>query len=487
MTVTNASMTSIPGSSSDAPRRRRGVALILLGLVSVQIGWLLAVPVFYGIDEIDHVYRASSVARGHWQASNIEPEDGRGALIPVPEDIVAAARAGCEELTYVGPDNCSPTSEPDAHGQVLIASAAATYNPAWYFVVGTAARPFDGAEAVLAMRLCSLLLCDLAIGAALWLLGSRTPSRWANLGVVLACTPVLLYSSINAAPNGLGYCAGLLLWASLLTLPREPSAALKGPLTGVAVSAPVLMATHSTGLLWVAMTLVCAAPVVLPRLMHAWTRSKGAIIAVGLALAAAAVVNAAWVLSSGTNDLRADGSYDYGPVPVKTLVQGLILWPLQSIATLQTRNTAAPIAVYAVGAAMLAVFVLVGWRASRRAEKISMAAIAVMSLVIPLAATIAAYPRVAAAWQGRYGLALLLGIVVIAGTALARGVGPRAPTCWFAAVGFGFLHWATLASMFKVDLGGAAHSWTPCLLILGGLVTAAAFGAAFTRPASLRE
>lgn len=480
-------MTSIPGSSSTTPRRRRGVALVLLGLVSVQIGWLLAVPVFYGIDEIDHVYRASSVARGHWQVSDVQPDDGRGALIPVPDDIAAAARAGCEELTYVGPDNCIPTTRPDAHGQVLIASAAAAYNPAWYFVVGTAARPFDGAQAALAMRLCSLLLCNLAIGAALWLLASRTASRWANLGIVLACTPVLLYSSINAAPNGLGYCAGILLWVSLLTLPREPSESLKGPLTGVAVSAPVLMATHSTGLLWVAMSLVCAAPLVLPRLRHAWTRSKRAIIAVGLVLAAAAAANATWVLSSGTNDLSENGSYDFGPVPLKTLAQGLILWPLQSIATLQTRNTAAPIAVYAVGVAMLAVFVLAGWRASRRPEKFSMAAIAVMSLAIPLAATIAAYPRVAAAWQGRYGLALSLGIVVIACTALARGVGPRAPTCWLAAVGFGFLHWATLVSMFNVDLGGAAHSWTPWFLILGGLVTVGALGAAFTRPASLRE
>jgi hypothetical protein len=477
----------VGGRAAARPLRHgRAITLLMLGVLAVQVGWLLAVPAFHSIDEIDHVYRASSVARGHWQAGSVVPADGRGHLIPVPDDIVVAARGACATLDYVGPDNCSPTTEPDGDGQVLVASAAATYNPAWYFVAGTVARPFDGERADLAMRLCAMLLCDLAIGAALWLLAKRTASRWATMGIAVACTPVLLYSSVNASPNGLGYCAGLLLWASLLTLPRAPNESLIGPLAGVAVSAPAIMVTHSTGLMWVAMSFLCAAPLLVPRVRHLWIGSKGVVIAVTLVLAGAAAVSAAWVLLAGTNDPRAGDAADYGPVPAEILFQGLILWPLQSIATLRLRADAAPIEVYAVGVALMSVFVVAALRASRRAERVSIALIALASLAIPLAATAVAYPRLAAAWQGRYGLALSFGIIVVATTALARTPGPRVLTGWIAAVGLAIVHWATLAGMFRENLAGAAQPWTPWFVVGGAVVTTAAFGLAFTRPASLR-
>jgi len=470
-----------------ARRRRHTIAFFFLGVLTVQAGWLLAVPNFHGPDEIDHVFRASSVARGHWQPSSVEPEDGRGYLIPVPDDIVAAARESCEKVPYLGRDNCSATTEPDAQGHVLIASAAAKYNPAWYFVVGTAARPFEGAGGGLAMRLSAMLLVDLAVGAALWLLISRAASRWIVLGIALACTPTLVYSSIIAAPNGLGYGAGLLMWASLLTLPRAPSERLKAPLVGLAVSGSVIMVTHSTGLLWVAMSFLCAAPLMVPRVRHLWSRSRRSVLVVGLLLAAAAVVSAAWVLLAGTNDPRSGDSADYGPAPMKVLLQGLVLWPLQSIATLQMRNNAAPIGAYAVAAALMTVFVLLAWRAGRRAERVSIAAIALASLAIPIAATIVAYPRLASAWQGRYGLALALGIIVVATVVLARKPGPHALTCWAAGVGLTIVHWATIAAMFRVDMAGASQPWTPWFVAGGAVVTVAAFGMASTRPTSLRE
>lgn len=458
----------------------------MLAIVTIQVGWLLAVPTFYGLDEIDHVFRAASVANGHWQASDVDAEDGRGYLIPVPADIVKAAHEPCTKLTYVGPDNCSPTTEPDARGDVLIASAAATYNPAWYFVIGTAARPFDGADAALAMRVSSMVLCDLLVAAALWLLAKRTRSRWAILGVALACTPVLLYSSVNAAPNGMGYCAGLLLWVSLLTLPRDPGEGHVVPLLGVAVSAPLIMVTHSTGLVWVALSVGCAAPLVLPRLHHLWVSRRSALTAVTFLLVVTAAFSAAWVLLAGTNDPRAGDSADHGQAGARTLLQGLILWPLQAFATLQMRNNPAPIGVYAIGVALLTLFVLQAWRVGRRAERVPIALVALASTTIPFAATISMHSQVGAAWQGRYGLALTLGIVLVATTALARTPGPRRLVCWGAAIALAVAHWTTLMAMFGEDLPGAQAAWTPWFLVGGALLTTAAFGLAATRPASLR-
>jgi hypothetical protein len=457
-----------------------------LSVLAVQVGWLLAVPAFHGIDEVDHVYRASSVARGHWQAGSVEPDDGRGYLIPVPEDIVEAAHGACALLKYVGPDNCSATTDPDGNGNVLVASAAANYNPAWYFVVGAAAGPFDGDQAALAMRLCAMLLCDLTIGLALWLLANRTASPWAILGMAVACTPVLLYSSVNAAPNGLGYCAGILLWVSLLTLPQDSHESLRSPLIGVAASAPVVMVTHSTGLLWVAITFLCAAPLVAGRVLRLCKRSRKSVATVALLLASAAVASSTWILTAGTNDPRSGDAADYGQVPASVLLQGVILWPLQSIATLQMRGNSAPILVYAVAVALMTVFVLAALRAGNRAERLSIGLVALASFAIPIAATAVAYSRLSAAWQGRYGLALSLGIFLVATSALTRKAAPPALACWVASMSLAIMHWATLAAMFRENLAGAAQPWTPWFVVGGAVVTTAAFGLAFTRPASLR-
>ena len=471
------------------PGRRCAVALVLLALLSVQIGWLLAVPAFHGIDEVDHIYRASSVARGHWEAGSVIPDDGRGHLISVPEDIVEAAREACATLEYVGPDNCSPTTRPDSSGEVRIASAAATYNPTWYMVVGSAGLPFDGQNAAVAMRLCAALLCDLLIAVALWLLFTRTASRWASIGVAVACTPVLVYSTVNAAPNGAGYCAGLLLWVSLLTLPRDATESVRGPLIGIAVSAPTIMATHSTGLLWVLMSFGCAGPLILPRVRHLWSRSRRNVVGIALLLAACATAAVTWVMLAGTNDPRAGDAGEYGPMPAKVLLQGLVLWPLQSIATLQTRNTAAPIEVYTIGVALLAVVVLLAWRVGRRAERLSIVMVAVASLVIPLAATALTYPKLAAAWQGRYGLALSLGIIILATSALARSRAPRTTYCWILAIVWTTLHWMTITALFRKDFADNAQPWTPWFVAGAALVTVTALGMAFSRPrpANLRR
>src|SRR6478672_1363691 len=130
----------------------RATSLVLLGVIVLQFAWLMALPAFHGMDEFDHAYRAASVARGHWGPGREAPGDGRGQLIRVPLDIVTEAHDACAGLEYTGPDNCRPVSPVDARDQVAVASAAATYNPVFYAVVGLAALPFDGNNALLAMR-----------------------------------------------------------------------------------------------------------------------------------------------------------------------------------------------------------------------------------------------------------------------------------------------------------------------------------------------
>ena len=55
------------------------------------------------------------------------------------------------------------------------------------------------------------------IGLAAWSV-AKLPGRWPLAGLVLATTPVFVYSTTVAAPNGVEMSAGLALWGTLLAL-----------------------------------------------------------------------------------------------------------------------------------------------------------------------------------------------------------------------------------------------------------------------------
>ena len=106
-------------------------------------------------------------------------------------------------------------------GSVLVGSGAGQYNPVFYWVVGTAARPFHGAAALYAMRIASALLCLLFMGLAAWAMALGRRGPWSGVGLLLATSPVFVFSTAVAAPNGLEMAAALALWCLLLGLRRS--------------------------------------------------------------------------------------------------------------------------------------------------------------------------------------------------------------------------------------------------------------------------
>jgi len=190
-------------------------------MLLLQVVWVFAVPPFGGLDEFDHTYRAASVSRGEWVPDPSSATRGTGAWLTVPRDIVEAARPECLALDYTGANDCVGTPRGDS---VVVASGAGRYHPAYYALVGGAARPFDGVAALYAMRLTSTLVCWLFFVGAVWATTLWARTRWPVAGLVLSATPVLVYSSSIAAPNGLEMMAGIVLWTSLLGLATSPAA-----------------------------------------------------------------------------------------------------------------------------------------------------------------------------------------------------------------------------------------------------------------------
>lgn len=393
--------------------------LVIAGLMLLQTAWILTVPPFRGIDEFDHVYRAAAVAQGDWRVGS-DAEDGRGQLVEVPESIVRAAHDQCDELPSMGPDNCSGASQA-GDGRVLAASAAGNYHPAFYWVIGTLALPFEGAGALYAMRIAAALLCLLFMALGAWAI-AKIPGRWPLAAYVMAATPVFIYSTTVVAPNGLEMSAGLGTWAALLALANGHDKATESRLLWLAIcSATVLGTLRQLGPIFVMLIVATIAvsdwtPLLAVLKRHARTAL------VGVALVGASVAGqAVWILS-GSGPGTGGASEPEGPTTFRVI--NLLVWQMQAIGAFPYRDQMAFPVVYPVVGTLVILLVIAGVRVSRGRDRAALLIAVCVTLAFPVVFTLATLSTVGDIWQGRYLLAYGVGFVLIAG----RNIGGYAAT-----------------------------------------------------------
>lgn len=424
-------------------------------------------PTFRGIDEFDHVYKAAAVARGQWTSSG-EPEHGRGWLVTIPGDIVAAASAVCNSYDYTGHDNCHP-AEVLAGGQVRVATAAARYNPVYYLVVGTIARPFHGDAADYAMRVVTALLCALMLAWAAAIVAGWATTRWPLLVFSLGCTPVLVYSTAIASPNGITYSGAALLWAAVAGLVTcRPGASRRFALP-VTVGAVAMVTTHTTGIMWVALILAVAA---LLRPAREWwdivLQDRRTWVAATLVVCLVTVLCLLWIVLLRTN---APGEVqDLDPLTPGDYVTMNALWLLQAVAVFPTLNEPPPTVVYALWGVPLFVMITASIRRGTRRQRVATLGAFALLVVVPTALTTLSYTRLGVAWQGRYSLPLWLGVSSIAGLALSPSVRePRRSTVHLL---YAMMASAVAVSTVHVGLHETAHGAADpaAALIPGGFV-----------------
>lgn len=400
------------------PSPRRVFLGYLVGILLLQAAWILAVPAYRGIDEFDHAYQAAAVVRGQWH-STTPAEHGRGAVVKIPGNIVRAASPVCRGYTYVGHDNCFPI-ERDSGGLVQVATSAASYNPAYYLVAGTFARPFSGKGFDYALRAFSAIVCALLLAWAAALTASWTASPWPRLALTAGITPVFTFSTAIAAPNGISYACAALLWAALVAVAKADQPARPLIAAGTATAGFVL--THATGLLWTPMIVLVAALLV-PWLQWraVWTSDRRTILLVAAPVALVSAASLWWIRSMGTNNLGpATGSGAEAHLPYSELPLYHVVWGLETIAVFPTRSETAPVPVYLLWIVVLGFVLGLAVRRLARREWVGLAALAAFLVVVPTVLSIAAYPSEGWGWQGRYCLPLWLGVTTIAGIGLAR-------------------------------------------------------------------
>jgi hypothetical protein len=465
-------------------RIRLVAGLFSLGIAAVQLSWLAVIPPFGGMDEFDHAYRAASVARGHFADQQPSP-DARGELIPVPPDIVAAAHHRCSILKYTDPGNCEAQSAPDSEGDVLVASAASRYNPIYYAVVGTAARPFTGDTALYVMRLVTALLSDVLLAMAVLVSLRCARSWWPVAALMVAITPVALYASIVAAPNALQIAAGLLMWSAGLALATGvglSERAERRVLLAFGAAVSTTLVTHTTGPLWVALSLGALGVVAgRDRIADVFRRARRTVLVAGTVVAGAAAFALAWIVLQRPNDPTAEAA-GYAAPRASDLVSEMGLWVMQTVGGIPFRNDPPPLIVFAIAFLAFAGLVMLALRLGDRRTRTVVLGVAALTTLVPLVLTLATWSSVGPMWQGRYTLPLSVGIPLLAGWSLDRRARSGRVRTWAPVACC-----TALAAFLAVEVISQAHvraaiegpQWSPldgvhppALLFVGGVAAA---------------
>ncbi len=453
-----------------------------MALLALQLVWLVALPPFRGMDEFEHVFKAVGTARGQVVVIPTDAARGTGAWFTIPGDVVAAARFECRSLPYTTPSTCTGTTTAEG---TRVASAAGRYHPAYYAAVGLVARPFHGEATLYAMRLASIALCLLLLGLALGAVGRWARTPWPALLVLASCTPTVLYSSVVAAPNGAEMAAALAFAAACVGLLVPRAVAHRRFLaTAAGVSGALLATLRPLGPVWCLLAVGLLLAGLRPSRAHVAELLGSRPCRVAAAAVVASTVQATWwVLAERSLVMSADPG---APASFSdTLLWGLRqvpVWFFQSVGAFPYRNQPTSPVVYLCYLLLGVALLVLGLRAARRRLRHVLACGLALSVLLPYAIAVRSYAHAAGAWQGRYGLPLLLVLAVLVGSALDQH-GTRPPR-WTVVVGGLLYATAQATAPFDVTVREhrrtallATHAWlapAPWLVLVTAVVAAVA-------------
>jgi hypothetical protein len=407
--------------------RRFLVAFTALALMS--IAWALAGPVFSAPDENAHAAKAIATVRGELFGER-EP-DAEYLVVQLPDGFAYHPQQLCFIRDASVPAECG-VALGDEGGLTEFPSWVAAYNPSYYLMVGWPTFFWQGDAGVYAMRICSGLIASALLAAAAALAFASTRRLWAAGPVAFLAAPMVVYLGASVSPQGLEVAAGALLWVGMLRLLEswtdEPPAVGRTTLWVLVVTAASLLAVaRAIGPFWVVVIVASTAAIVGWRAFVTLLRTRISYVWMSI-VAAVGIFSVVWTLAGGSLSGQAEASD--APLVGGSFIQGFWLMVRSSTRYAQEAagvfgwlDTPLPVIAYALwfGCALL-LAVLAFAAADRRGRVIVVAALAAV-VVIPAFVQAASVARSGIIWQGRYGLVLVLGALIVIGWVLGNRTG----------------------------------------------------------------
>jgi hypothetical protein len=408
-------------AASRESARRAGRHTLSFTLATAALGslWALATPVMGVPDEPAHVRRAAALVRGQLIGETATtPEGDRLDTVRVPETL---GRLDEPCFAHSGLPGCDQPISGRGDVLVEVESRASRYNPVYYGLVGLPTLVEPGRSTVYVMRLVSAIFVALLLTLGARSLAELPRPKWALAGLAVAVTPMTLFLAGSVNPNAVEIAAGVGLWATLLVWVRAPDPRLDTARAWrAAICAVSLVLPRALGPLLLALVLLGAVIAAPPGTLGTLARRRAA-RAAALVVALASAAALAWTLVVGTLDTQtvAFPQYENARRFLYDVIVSLPEWERQMIGVFGWLDTPAQEHVYVAWFALLGAFTLGAVAVGPGRIRLLLGLLLAASAVVPAVVQLPAATELGLPWQGRYLLALMAGLPLVAGITVA--------------------------------------------------------------------
>jgi hypothetical protein len=356
-------------------------------------------------------------------------------------------------------------------------------SPGYYWVTGLPSLIWPDRPGMIGMRVVNAVACAALLASAFASALHRRGRSWAVAGVAIAVTPMVWYLGGTINPNGTEIAAAIALWATLLALAADDSDESDGRLIARAgVVGLVLVSMRGLGPGFTLVAVVAAALVASRDRIRAVLRRRDTQVWAGVVLVGVAIT-VVWTFVVG---LKLDQP-EHPTVGFVDAFQTLPVILRQSIGTMGTNFLPLPYLLLAAWVVIALVGIGFGVADATTRGRIAIGLVALATIALPITTDGYNLPNIGFPWQGRYGLPLTIGLVILtcwlvdASTARRRAMGIGMVSIAFAGHVVAFVAISRRLGMGRVDGANVLDfvfrpRWEPGLppaLLLAGMVVAA--------------
>ncbi len=411
--------------SSSIDRRVAPTLLVGCCFLFSFVMWSLATPTMAVPDEPAHAVKAASIWHGQLRGVGVEVDSGNPDIpilismdrVRVPESYATLGDVpACFAFAPDHAADCGPEAGSSTRSTSTLTSAG-RYPPMFYALVGWPSALFGADVGVPLMRLTSAVLCAALIGAGFAALRRLVRADVAFISISVAAVPVLHFLAGSVNPNGVEVAAAIALWCASLAVVTDRLAGrdLDRSLRWIYVLSAVAMVTvRPLSPVFTALVLVWTL------LWAGWPAARVILTdrqwwVLNLPVAAAAFLTVGWVvLADGLGTMFGARVPEGAQLAVYLAVQ-LDDYVAQAIGIFGWLDNGPLTAVVQPWLAAVTALVVVGMLfARRRWSIVVLVGLVVSAVVLPAVVQAPSARSDGVAWQGRYGLPLLVGVPILA-------------------------------------------------------------------------
>ncbi len=444
------------------------MAIVLLAASAL---WAIASPLMSTPDEPAHAVRAAGIWQGVLLGERFAyppnpGEDNEPIVYRVPNPTSYAAGNGAFMCFALKPEitaDCAPPL-PDDESIVQVETPAGDYPPLYYALIGWPSRLVSADVGFYVMRLVSAAIAVAFLALGWWSLRRVVAKRVAVVAMLVAATPQVLFLNGSISPNSLEVAAGFAVWTSLAALLfrwRRDRAADRPLIGATVVSAVVLANTRPLSMVFLAMIVAIVVTFAGWSIVRRFLGDRRSWWVIG-AIAVGSVPAVVWSLLFGrAGTLAGGGLIDRQANALLTLASFADDWFSQMIAHFGWLDTGPVVIAVWVWLILVASLVTLAAGSGRPWRSTVLVASVAAVVIVPIVLQYPAARHGHVLWQGRYFLAIAVGVPVLAALTVDLGelgtrIMRRVPTAMAVLVGIATVA-CHMVAMRRYVVGNNSH------------------------------